>query len=156
MKVVSTILLVVLVELAWCGMALCNTTVSIDFEEQPVPDFSEISNTYYGGARTIYAFLVVREGPTDEGVAYVSAFDLGYRLICLDGSVVNHGFSYSRDWQSLSEDESGFPSNLVLPRFFFACSDRLLGTRAQERAEIASRAASHPKSLKQIICDNSA
>jgi len=91
------------------------TSVAIDFEEEPVPDLSKISNVYHGTARYIYAFLIVRGCEGNKLGAYVSAYDLGYKLICPDSSVINHGFYRLSHWKSLSAQETDFPTELNLP-----------------------------------------
>jgi hypothetical protein len=88
--------------------------VAIDFEESPRPDLTRIDNIYHGGAKYLYAFLIVRE--TGAGVkGHVSAYDVGYRLICPDKSVVNHGFHRLENWVRLDEAETTPATSVALP-----------------------------------------
>lgn len=89
--------------------------LAVDFEEQPVPELSKIANVYHGGARFIYAFAVVSGQEDSTNSQYISAYDIGYRLISPDASVVNHGFYRLNDWRSLSASETDFPEGISLP-----------------------------------------
>ena len=88
---------------------------AIDFEERPSPDLSTIDNIYHGDTRYVYAFLVVRGTESERVERYVSAYDIGYMLISLDESVLNHGFYRLDDWEALEVTESEFPDNLASP-----------------------------------------
>ena len=88
------------------GAALASVRVSIDFEERPVADLSALSNSYHGRAKYIYAFLVVREENQLSGMR-VTAYDVGYNLVCPDNSVVNHGFHRLDRWERLEPSGEG-------------------------------------------------
>jgi len=88
--------------------------VAIDFEESPRPDLTRIDNVYHGGARYLYAFLVVRDtGGARE--SYVSGYDVGYKMICPDNSVVNQGFHRLAHWAALDATSATPATNASLP-----------------------------------------
>ena len=103
--VVCTLLVV------WGGVASSATagvTLAVDIQESPVPDLSRISNVYHGSAACVYAFLVAKANKNTEQGTQIAAYDVGYRLICPDGSVVNQGFHRLEGWQRL-DDEANLP-----------------------------------------------
>jgi hypothetical protein len=83
-------------------------TVSVDIQESPVPDLSQIRNVYHGSASCVYAFLVVTASTGTETGMQIAAYELGYRLVSPDASVINQGFHRLEGWQRLS-DEAELP-----------------------------------------------
>jgi hypothetical protein len=88
--------------------------IAIDFEEAPRPDLERIDNIYHGGAEFLYAFLVVRNSGTAR-MDRVSGYDVGYRLVCPDSSVINHGFHRLNEWAALDAAETAQASDTALP-----------------------------------------
>jgi hypothetical protein len=84
--------------------------IAIDWEEAPSPDLTRISNVYHGSAEYVYAFLVVKSSAT----GYIDAYDVGYRLICPDNSVRNHGFTRLAGWAALDPTATDFPTEAEL------------------------------------------
>jgi hypothetical protein len=101
--------------LIWSVADGSGATVAIDFEESPVPDLTTITNHYHGESKWIYAFLVVKGESDARSEEYVSSFDLGYRLISRDSSVINHGFHRMPGWQPLDPEGTGTPGDVCLP-----------------------------------------
>jgi hypothetical protein len=89
--------------------------VAVDLEERPVANLSTGTNIYHGGAERLYAFLVIKGRGTHAEEEYVTAYDVGYRLISPDGSVVNHGFHRLSTWESLDSRVDSLPEDLNLP-----------------------------------------
>jgi hypothetical protein len=85
--------------------------IAIDFEESPRPDLTRVDNIYHGGVKYLYAFLVVR----DAEESYLSGYDVGYKLICPDNSVVNHGFHRLAHWVALDATQAAPAANASLP-----------------------------------------
>jgi len=83
--------------------------VAIDFEEQPRLDLSSINNVYHGGTEYVYAFLVISAPEGFSGESSVGAYDIGYRLISPDRSVVNRGFYRLPGWNYLDAADLTFP-----------------------------------------------
>ena len=93
-----------------CGGVVSSATagmrLAIDIQESPIPDLSRISNVYHGSAACVYAFLVATADKDANEGTQIAAYDLGYKLICPNGSVVNQGFHRLEGWQRLNDDTS--------------------------------------------------
>lgn len=89
-------------------------TVAIDFEDEPIPDLSKVNCIYHGTGKFLYAFLVISSGQPEEQIRAVAAFDVGYKLVSPDESVVNHGFYRMPAWKALDPREEGIAPGLSL------------------------------------------
>jgi hypothetical protein len=89
--------------------------IAIDFEEQPLADLSTITNVYHGDATFLYVFLVIGPDSLDRSCTHVSGYDLGYRLICSDNDIINHGFYRQADWRHLDARDTDPSLNVALP-----------------------------------------
>jgi len=88
--------------------AIAGVTLAIDIQESPIPNLSRVSNIYHGSATYVYAFLVATTDKNTEASLRIAAYDLGYRLICPDGSVINQGFHRLEGWDRL-DGEANLP-----------------------------------------------
>jgi subtilisin family serine protease len=99
------------------GMAVrsSGSRIAVDFEEQPCPDLSRISNVYHGDATFLYAFLVIGADSADRCGTHVSSYDIGYRLISRNDDIINHGFHRQENWRYLDARMTDIPTQIALP-----------------------------------------
>ena len=100
MRISSLLWLLALVVLGFGSTGVLAAGFTVDFETEPHPDLSEICNLYIGEAEYVYAFLVIIKGDGCGQETSAFGFDVGYKLICPDGSVVNRGFTRLPHWET--------------------------------------------------------